>query len=337
MAAQTVTLIRGDGVLRELVEPVVEVLEAAGASIQFDEQPAGRSAYQETGHPLPASTVESIRRNGVALKGKLYTPQGSGYESPNAALRKQLDLFATVRPVHNVPGLPSRHQDIDLVIVRESTEDVYAGLEHHVTQGVVASLKVITERASERIVRFAFEYARQHGRKKVTAVHKANIMKVTDGLFLRTARRIAEEEYPEIAFNALIVDNASMQLLMRPHQYDVIVAGNMYGDILSDLAAGIVGGISAVYGASYAEGLAVFEAIHGDAPHLEGTGVANPLPLLNPACYMLQHIGQHEAARRIRQAVGATLAAGTDLTPDLGGRGTTVSMTRAIIANLPRD
>jgi isocitrate dehydrogenase (NAD+) len=325
-------LIPGDGVTPELVDPVLSVLDAAGAAVEFERRHGGRACFGEGGSSLPEETIESIRRNGVALKGKLRSRPDDPYRSPNWELRKRLGLYAAVLPVRNLPGLPARHTGVDFVVVREASEDIYAGLEHEVRDGVVASLKVVSREASTRITRFAFEYARRSGRKKVTLVHKANIMKVTDGLFIECADDVAQG-YPDIAFEKIIVDNACMQLLMRPSRYDVALMGNLYGGIMSDLGAGIVGGISASMGASFGEGLAVFEAIHGDAPHLEGTGRANPLPLLMPATYMLEHLGQRDVADRIRAAVGRALTAGVK-TPDLGGTATTRDLTNAICAEL---
>jgi isocitrate dehydrogenase (NAD+) len=329
---QTVTLIPGDGISVELVDPVLEVLEAAGADVAFERCTAGERACRETGDALPEATIESIRRNRIALKGKLRSRADDAYRNPNWQLRKELHLFAAVLPVRNLPNLPSRHKGVDFVVIRQSTEDIYAGLEHEVRDGVVASLKVVTVDESRRITRFAFDYARQNGRKKISLVHKANIMKVTDGLFIEVAKEVASE-YPDIQLDTIIVDNACMQLLLRPSQFDVMLMGNLYGGIMSDLGAGIVGGVSATMGASFGEGLAIFEAIHGDAPHLEGLGTANLLPLLMPATYMLEHIGQAEVADRIRTGISRTLGAGRT-TPDLGGSLTTSEMTKAIISEL---
>lgn len=329
---QKVTLIPGDGISVELVEPMAEVLNAAGADLVFERHPAGEDAYRDTGDALPPETIESIRRNKVALKGKLRSQPGDPYRNPNWQLRKELELFAAVLPIRNLPCLPSRHQDVDLVVIRQSTEDIYAGLEHEVREGIVASLKVVTVEESKRIARFAFEYAEANGRRKVTLVHKANIMKVTDGLFIEVAKEVARR-YPDIELDTLIVDNACMQLLLRPSQFDVMLMGNLYGGIMSDLGAGIVGGISATMGASFGDEIAIFESIHGDAPHLEGTGKANLLPLLMPACYMLEHLGQGLVADRIRTAICRTLAEGVT-TPDLGGASTTEEVTQAIISEL---
>jgi isocitrate dehydrogenase (NAD+) len=330
--ATTVTLIPGDGITVELIDPVLAVLEAARAEVVFDRQRAGRTAYLETGQEMPEATIESIRRNKVALKGKLRSRLGDPYRSPNWEIRKHLGLYASVIPVRNLRGLPARHRDVDIVVIREAIEDLYGGLEDTMREGIVASFKVVTAEASRRITRFAFEYARQKGRRKVTLVHKANIMKVTDGLFIETAEAVARD-FPSIDFKKIIVDNACMQLLLRPQQFDVLLMGNLYGAIMSDLAAGIVGGIAATMGASFGDDIAIFESIHGDAQHLEGKGLANPLPMLMPACLMLEHVGQHATAERIREAVSRALEAGVK-TPDLGGSATTQEMTHAIIAEL---
>lgn len=327
-----VTLIPGDGISRELVDPVLEVLAAAGADIEFERRPAGEAAYAELGDAVPDTTIESIRRNGLALKGKLRSRSQDPYPNPNWQMRKELDLFAAVLPIRNVPCLPARHKDVDLVVVRQSTEDIYAGLEHEVREGIVASLKVVTVEESRRISRFAFEYARRNNRKKVTLVHKANIMKVTDGLFIEVAEEAAKE-YPDIELAKIIVDNACMQLLLKPQQFEVLLMGNLYGGIMSDLGAGIVGGISATMGASFSDEIAIFESLHGDAPHLEGKDKANPLPLLMPASYMLEHIGQTESAEKIRTAICRTISSGIS-TADLGGSASTSEMVRKIVSEL---
>lgn len=325
---KTVTLIPGDGITAELTEPVVSVLETAKADVEFEIQPAGQKVFETTGEALPEATIASIKKNGVALKGKLRSLPGDAYRTPNWELRKRLELYASVIPVRNLRGLASRHHDVDLVVIREAIEDIYAGLEHIVREGIVASLKVVTAEASKRITKFAFEYAQKNGRRKVTLVHKANIMKITDGLFIECAEEVAKA-YPEIEFNKLIVDNACMQMLLQPHTFDVALMGNLYGGIMSDLGAGIVGGISASMGASYGDEIAMFEAIHGEAPDLEGTGKANPLPLLMPACTMLEHLGSQQTADRIREAISSTLEAGIK-TADLGGSATTNEMIQAI-------
>jgi isocitrate dehydrogenase (NAD+) len=328
----TVTLIRGDGIAAELMYPVINVLEAARADLTFEEQPAGRRAFEQTGDALPPETIASIRRTGLALKGKLRSHPDDPYPSPNWQLRKELDLYAAVMPIRNLGCLAARHHHVDMVVIREAIEDIYAGLEHVVRDGMVASLKVVTADASKRITRFAFDYARANQRRKVTLVHKANIMKVTDGLFIECAEQVAKE-YQDIEFNKLIVDNACMQLLLRPQQFDVALMGNLYGGIMSDLGAGVVGGISATMGASFGDNLAIFEAVHGDAAHLEGTGKANPLPLLMPACYLLEHLGQVETAERIREAVCRVLGT-TTVTPDLGGNATTSEMLAEVAKSL---
>lgn len=328
----TVTLIPGDGVTVELVDPVVSVLDRAGADVAFELREAGRQAWKRSGTALPDETLESVRRNRVALKGKLRSREDDPYRSPNWELRKKLGLYASVLPVRNLAGLPARHEGVDLVVIRQALEDVYSGLEHTIREGIVASLKVVTAEASTRITRFAFDYARATGRSRVTLVHKANIMKVTDGLFIGAAQAVAAEQ-PDVRLDTMIVDNACMQLLLRPQRFEILLMGNLYGGIMSDLGAGIVGGISATMGASFGEGLAVFEAIHGDAPSLEGTGRANPLPLLLPACYMLEHLGQAEVADRIRSAASRVLAS-TTTTPDLGGSATAAEMCRAIETEL---
>lgn len=327
-----VTLIPGDGITRELIPPVLSILQAAGAQVEFEEMPAGHDAWEKTGEVLPKETLESIKRNKVALRGKLVTPADNEYGTPAATLRKQLDLYAAVRPIRNIRGVPARHQNVDIVLIRESTEDIYAGLEHMVRPDLVAAMKVVTSRGCERVSRYAFEYARKNGRKKVTLIHKANIMKKTDGVFIAAAEKVAAE-YPDIAFDKLIVDNACMQLMLRPHRYDVVLAGNLYGDIFSDLGAGIVGGITGTQGALYNDDIAVFEAIHGDAPQLVGKGVANPIPMLLPACAMLEHLGQAEIAARITRAVSDTLEAGVK-TRDLGGDATTQQVVDGIISRL---
>jgi len=315
-----------------LVDPVLRVIEQAGSEVEFEFQEAGGDCFRASGKAIPDETIASIQRNGLALKGKLLALPQASYPNPNSHLRKDLDLFAVVNPIRNLPGLQARHRDVDIVLIRESTEDLYGGMEDVIQEGIVTSMKVVTARACERISRFAFEYARSHNRKKVTLIHKSNIMKVTDGMFLRTAEQVAGD-YPDIAFEAMIVDNASMQLVLRPQQFDVILTGNLYGGILTDLGAGIVGGISASMGSSRNEKLAVFEALHGEAPELEGKDKANPLPLLMPACYMLEHLDLADVAGRIRKAISSVLEKGV-VTPDLGGRSTTRRMTDAIVASL---
>ena len=333
-ARRTVTMIPGDGVGPEITNATVRILAAAGAPIDWEYVESGATALAREGTPLPAALLASIRRNRVALKAQINASQVPGFENPNIALRKELDLYANVRPIKTFPGHPSRYPDLDLVVIRENTEGEYSGLEHQIVPGVVESIKVTTERASLRIARFAFEYAVRERRKKVTAVHKANIMKVSDGLFLRCCRKVAEE-FPAITFQELIVDNTCMQLVMNPYQFDVMVMQNFYGDLVSGLGNGIAGGISVVPGVSLGDELAVFEALHGDAPELVGKNAANPLPLLVSALYMLRHLGYGDLADRITGAVTKVLGDRNRLTRDLGGSAGTREMADAIIAALP--
>jgi isocitrate dehydrogenase (NAD+) len=332
-APRRVTLVPGDGVGPEVADAVVRIFAAARVPVEWEEAPAGLDALRRFGTPLPDATLVAIRRNGVALKGRLARLPGEAVESPNVALRKRLDLYANLRPVKNFPGRTSRFSDVDLVIVRENTEGEYAGLEHQVVPGVVESIKVTTAEACTRIARFAFEYAVRERRKKVTAVHKANIMKRSDGLFLACCRRVAEE-YPAVAFQELIVDNTCMQLVMNPGQFDVMVMQNFYGDLISDLAAGLVGGLGVVPGANIGDGVAVFEAIHGDAPELAGKNRANPMTLLVSALLMLRHLGLGQHADVITAATGAVLREGRHVTPDLGGNAGTLEMADAIVAGV---
>ena len=325
----TITLIPGDGIGPEVTEVVVRVLKASGASIDWEPHLAGKLAFEQTGHPLPAELIESIRRNKVALKGPVTTPIAEGFPSVNVGLRKMLDLYANLRPVANIPGVPARFSGVDLVIVRENTEDLYAGLEHEVVPGVVESLKIITERASTRITQFAFAHARHHGRKRITAIHKANTMKLSDGLFLESARAVARG-WPDIRYDERIVDNACLQLVLDPAQFDVLVMPNLYGDIVSDLCAGLVGGLGVVGAANLGTEIGVFEAVHGSAPDIAGKNLANPTALLLSAVLMLRHIGESEAADRVRQALGRTLAAGDARTRDLGGTATTTAFGDAV-------
>jgi isocitrate dehydrogenase (NAD+) len=282
---------------------------------------------------LPDALLESITRNKVALKGPVTTPVGGGFTSVNVGLRKALDLFANLRPVWNIPSVPSRYEGIDLVIVRENTEDLYSGLEHEVVPGVVESLKIITEEASTRVARFAFTHARRHGRKRVTAVHKANIMKMGDGLFLKCVRNVAKE-YPDIVCDDRIVDAACMHLVMNPTQFDVLLLPNLYGDIVSDLCAGLVGGLGVVPAANLGVGIGVFEAVHGSAPDIAGKSIANPTALLLSAVLMLRHIGENAIADRVMKALGEVLAAGQVRTRDLGGTASTIEFTDAICRRL---
>ncbi len=331
--AHKITLIPGDGIGSEITGAVVRIIEASGVEIEWESFIAGAEALSRYGDPLPEPVLESIKRNRVALKGPLTTPVGTGFTSVNVRLRKTLDLYANLRPVRNLPGLVTPFGDLDMVVVRENTEDLYSGLEHVVVPGVVESLKIITEKASTRIARFAFDYARRENRKKVTAIHKANIMKLSDGLFLDCFRKVAAE-YPEIAADDKIVDNACMQLVMRPQQFDVLLLENLYGDIISDLAAGLVGGLGVVPGANIGELGAVFEAVHGSAPDIAGKNIANPTALLQTAIMMLRHLGERAAADLVERAMIHTLANKQVRTRDLGGTASTTEYTEAIVASM---
>src|SRR5919199_967064 len=326
----TITLIPGDGIGPEVSAAVVQIVEASGAEVEWETHYAGAQALEKFGTTLPDDLLESIKRNKVALKGPITTPVGKGFTSVNVGLRKALDLYANLRPVRALPNVPSRYPELDLVVVRENTEDLYAGLEHVVVPGVVESLKIITERASTRIARYAFEYARREGRKRVTAVHKANIMKLSDGLFLECFRRVAQD-FPEIAADDKIVDNACMQLVMRPEQFDVMLLENLYGDIVSDLCAGLVGGLGLVPGANIGEQGAVFEAVHGSAPDIAGQGIANPTALLQSGILMLRHIGERDAATRLENGMLKVFEEGQVRTRDIGGHASTAEFARAII------
>ena len=323
--ARTVTLLPGDLIGRDLAGPVTELVAAAGGEIEWEwvEQVTGKDS------PICNDCLDSIKRNGVALKAPFTTPAGRDQQSPSVALRKALDLYAGVRHIRSLPGLKGRYPALDMVIIRENTEGVYAGLEHEVHPGVVESIKVVTRAATERIFRFAYRYARANGRRKLAIIHKANIMKQSDGLFLRVGKEISAD-YPDIETRGLIVDNTCMQLVQWPMQFDVLVCGNLYGDIISDLGAGLVGGISAVWGMDMGDDSVVFEAIHGRVPHLMGQDVANPLPMLMPAIHLLRHIGQHQPADRLARAVESVLTAGEHLTVDLGGTAKTSEMVAAI-------
>jgi isocitrate dehydrogenase (NAD+) len=329
----TITLIPGDGIGPEVTRAVLRIIDAAGVRVEWETQDAGQAAVERGGEPLPAALIESIRRNKVALKGPVTTPIGKGFTSVNVGLRKSLDLFANLRPVFNLPGVPARFGDLDLVLVRENTEDLYSGLEHEVVSGVMVSMKVISRTASTRIARFAFEHARRHGRRRVTAVHKANIMKMGDGLFVACAREVARE-YPEIVYDERIVDAACMHLVLRPESFDVLLMPNLYGDIVSDLCAGLVGGLGVVGSANLGADMALFEAVHGTAPDIAGRDLANPTALLLSALMMLTHIGESAAAARIRNALAKVMAEPALRTQDLGGRATTTVFTDAICAVL---
>lgn len=328
-----VTLIPGDGIGPEVTGAAVRVLEAAGAEIAWERVEAGIGAVSKYGKPLPDEVIESIKRRKVALKGPLTTIVAKGFASANVELRKRLALYANLRPVKNVPGIQTRFQDVNLVVIRENTEDLYSGIEHIVAPGVTESMKIITRDASTRIATFAFEYARTAQRKKVTAVHKANIMKLSDGLFLECAQEIAKR-YPDIEYEEVIVDNLAMQLVLNPNQFDILLLTNLYGDIVSDLCAGLVGGLGMVPGANLGDEYAVFEAVHGSAPAIAGKGIANPIAVIFSSLLMLRHLGMNEPADKIREAVHRVTQRGENLTRDLGGAATTVELTDAIISEI---
>jgi isocitrate dehydrogenase (NAD+) len=329
----TITLIPGDGIGPEVSGAVVHIIEASGVDIEWETHYAGAQALAKFGETLPADLLESIKRNKVALKGPITTPIGKGFTSVNVGLRKALDLYANLRPVRALPNVPCRYPELDLVVVRENTEDLYSGIEHVVVPGVVESIKIITEKASTRVSKFAFEYARREGRKKVTAIHKANIMKLSDGLFLDCFRNVSKD-YPEIEADDKIVDNACMQLVMRPEQFDIMLLENLYGDIVSDLCAGLVGGLGLVPGANIGEQGAVFEAVHGSAPDIAGQGIANPTALLQSGILMLRHIGERDAAARIENAMLAVFEEGKVRTRDIGGDAKTSEFAEAIVAKM---
>jgi isocitrate dehydrogenase (NAD+) len=326
-----ITLIPGDGIGTEVTQAVVRILEATGVKFEWETVLAGAEAYEKYKEYIPEELTKSIERTRVALKGPITTPVGGGFASINVRLRKQFDLYANFRPVRNLPHIPTRYPDIDLVIVRENTEGLYSGLEHEVVPGVVESLKVMTEKACTRIARFAFQYARKNQRKKVHAIHKANIMKLSDGLFLRCSRNVAKE-YPEITYGEHIVDNTCMQLVMNPYQYDVLVMENLYGDIISDLCAGLVGGLGLVPSANLGESCAIFEAVHGSAPDIAGKNLANPTALLRSALLMLRHLGEFDAALKIRNALEQVYRDRDKLTRDVGGKAGTSEFADSVIA-----
>jgi isocitrate dehydrogenase (NAD+) len=328
-----ITLIPGEGIGPEVSAAALRVIEATGIKIDWERFIVGGQAQDVAGSSLPDEVIESVRRNRVALKGPVATPIGSGFESVNVRLRKTLDMYANLRPVRNLPGVPARFGDVDLIIVRENTEGLYSGLEHEVVPGVVESLKIITEKASTRIAAFAFEHAKKFGRKKVTAVHKANIMKKSDGLFLQCFRKVAVN-YPTIEHDEKIVDNLCMQLVLNPHQFDMLLMENLYGDIVSDLAAGLVGGLGVVPSGNIGDKAALFEAVHGTAPDIAGKNLANPTALILSAVMMLRHIGETAAGNRIETALNKVLEKREKVTRDLGGTATTTEFTDAIIAAL---
>jgi isocitrate dehydrogenase (NAD+) len=331
----TVTLLRGDGIGPEVIDAAVRAIEATGASIAWEPMDAGAGAIPTHGAPLPEVTLASIRANRICLKGPLATPIGGGYRSVNVALRQEFDLYANVRPARSFAGLRTRYDKVDLLVVRENTQGEYSGIEHFIdpTKSAAEAISIITRFGSDRIIRFAFEYARANGRKLVTLVHKANILKMTSGLFLQVGREIAQG-YPDIAFSDIIVDNCAMQLVRDPTRFDVIVTTNLFGDILSDLSAGLVGGLGLVPGANIGENASVFEAVHGTAPDIAGRGIANPIAAMLAGAMMLERLGQKEQGVRLESAVRRAVAKGRDLTPDLGGAATTIAFTDRVLAEL---
>ena len=333
---QPVTLIPGDGIGPEVIAAAARVMEAAGGRFRWDVQKAGKAAFDECGTPIPDALIRSIRRNRVGFKGPLETQVGRvGYRSVNVALRKTFDLYANVRPIRTLPGVRSPFSGVDLIVVRENTEDVYSGIEHQIAPGVVESVKVITARASRRIARYAFELAGRERRRRVTSIHKANIMKLSDGLFLACARQVAKR-HARIKYDELIVDNACMQLVLRPQEFDVLLLENLYGDIVSDLCAGLVGGLGLVPGANIGNRVAIFEAVHGTAPDIAGKGVANPLAAIFSGVMLLRHVGQPAAADRLERAALRLLAERRTRTRDLGGTATTAQVTERLEALLSR-
>jgi len=333
MSKTKITVIPGDGIGPEVTRSTLRVLDAAGAELEYETQPAGAAALEQFGKPLPDHVLESIRRNRVALKGPIETQVGKGFRSVNVQLRQELDLYANLRPSRSLPTIPSRFENVDLIVVRENTEGLYSGLEHVVIPGVVESLKIITEKGSTRIAKFAFDYARRHGRKRVTAVHKANIMKLSDGLFLECFRQVSKD-YPDIQADDKIIDNMCMQLVTRPEKFDVLVMENLYGDIVSDLCAGLVGGLGVVPGANIGVEASIFEAVHGTAPDIAGQDLANPLALIRSSILMLYHLGKDEEAERVRRALRQVIVDQGIRTRDLGGEASTSGFTDAIVASL---
>ena len=329
-----VTLIAGEGIGPEVAAATRRVIDAAGVQIEWEELAARTNSATEAGQLVNQGAIDSVRRNHVALKGPTGTAIAGGAPSVNVALRKTLDLYANLRPVKNLPGVKSRFENVDIVLVRENTEDLYSGLEHEVVPGVVESLKIITERASTRIARFAFEYAKRSGRKKIHAIHKANIMKLSDGLFLKSLRAVAER-YKDVEYKEMIVDNACMQMVLDPGQFDMLLLPNLYGDVMSDLAAGLVGGLGVVPSGNIGDECAMFEAVHGTAPDIAGKGLANPTALLMSGIMMLDHLNERPAARRIEAALHKVYRDGKHATRDLGGKATTQEFTNAVISALP--
>ena len=328
-----VTLIPGDGIGPEVTQATVRILEATGVKFEWETFAAGAEAFEKYNEYIPKELAESIERTHVGLKGPVTTPIGGGFSSINVELRRRFQLFANFRPIHNLPHIPTHYPDIDLIVVRENTEGLYSGIEHEVVPGVVESLKIMTEKACTRVSRFAFEYARKNQRKKIHSIHKANIMKMSDGLFLRCSRAVAKE-YPEITYGEHIVDNTCMQLVMNPYQYDILLMENLYGDILSDLCAGLVGGLGLVPGANFGHECAIFEAVHGSAPDIAGRNIANPTAVLRSALLMLRHLGEHNAALQIRNAIDEVYRDRSKLTRDVGGTAGTSEFADAIIQTM---
>ncbi len=343
MAKHTIVLIPGDGIGPEVAHAARRVVDAAGVDFDWVEMPAGEGAIKTDGDTLPEKTLDAVNKYRVGLKGPVGTPIGKGFRSVNVTLRKKLDLYAAVRPVRNMPNVKTRYENVDIVIFRENTEGLYSGIENEITAGVVTSLKVCTEKACERIARAAFRYAKQRGRKKVTVFHKANIMKLTDGLFIRKSKQVHDEEYPGIEYEELIIDNGCMQLVKDPTRFDVLLMENLYGDLMSDLCAGLVGGLGVVPGANIGDHAAVFEAVHGTAPDLAGKGVANPLACIMSGVMMLNHMFDttgdatcHTAAQKIKDGYNAVLSEGRTLTRDLGGTASTDEFTNALIDQITK-
>lgn len=325
-----VALIPGDGIGPEVVEAARKVIDATGVAIHWSEHPAGGEVIQRYGTPLPEETLDAISHCGVALKGPIATPIGTGFRSVNVQLRQRLDLYSNYRPAKTIKGIRSKYDNIDLIVIRENTEGLYSGLEHLVIPGVVESLRIVTEKATQRIVKFAFETARKYGRKKVTAVHKANILKLSDGLFLEVARKVARS-YSDIQFEEMIVDATAMKLVMQPEHFDVLVMENLFGDIISDLTSGLTGGLGVAPSANIGDHVAVFEAVHGTAPDIAGKGIANPTAVILCGALMLRHLGETEAADRVEKAVHTVIGEGKTITGDLGGNATTAEYTQALI------
>ena len=330
-----ITLIPGDGIGPEVTKPALAIIKAAGVRVEWETYLAGAEALKKHRTTLPKQLMDSFEKNRVALKGPVTTPIGEGFPSVNVELRQSFDLYANLRPIKNLPGVPARYQGIDLIVVRENTEGLYSGIEHEVVPGVVESLKIITEKASTRIAKFAFEYARRHGRKKVAAVHKANIMKLSDGLFLDCAKKVSHQ-YKAFGFSDVIVDNACLQLVIDPWKFDILLLENLYGDIVSDLAAGLVGGLGVVPGANLGDSHALFETVHGSAPDIKGKNIANPAAMILASVMMLDHISEKTAAKRIAAALEKVMIEGAIKTPDLGGKATTKKFAEAIIREIEK-